>query len=80
MQALLGLHRMKFSLPLIKEYQTEMLRTYGEVVSDADAQAQLSALVRSMFPTTCPLGGDGNEVGAVLPRLRDTLKNKYEKG
>lgn len=67
-----------FSKSLIEEYKTEMLTTYGVVICDSDAQAQLSALVRSMFPTTCPLGGGGNEVGAVLPRLRDTLKNDHD--
>lgn len=65
-----------FSKSLIEEYKTEMITAYGVVISDADAQAQLLALVRSMFPTTCPLGGGGNEVGAVLPRLQDKIINK----
>jgi hypothetical protein len=68
-----------FSDSLIKEYKAEMFQTYGVLVSDEDAQIQLMTLVRSMFPTDRPLGGGGNEVGAVLPRLRDTLKNNHEK-
>ena len=62
-----------FSDSLIKEYKAEMLKTYGVFVSDEDAQIQLKTLVRSMFPTPKPLAGVGNEVGAVLPRLRDKL-------
>lgn len=70
---------LKFDQTLIADYQAEMLRTYGVVIGDADAQAQLLALARGMFPTPPPCGADGNEVGAVLPRLRDTLENNlYE--
>jgi len=56
-----------FSKSLIEEYKTEMANTYGVFVDDADAQTQLLALTRSMFPTPKPLAGVGNEVGAVLP-------------
>ncbi len=48
-----------------------MANTCGVFVDDADAQTQLLALTRSMFSTPKPLAGVGNEVGAVLPRLRD---------
>ncbi len=40
----------KFTQQIINDYQTEMSETYGVFVSDADAQTQLSTLVRSMFP------------------------------
>lgn len=55
-----------------------MASTYGVFVDDADAQTQLLALTRSMFPTPTLQGGDGNKVGAVLPRLRDTLQNNHD--
>lgn len=55
-----------FSHKLIKEYQNELYETYGVFVSDADAQIQLLSLVRFIFPSPPPLGGDGNEVGASI--------------
>lgn len=43
-----------------------MMTTYGVVISDADAQAQLLALVRGMFPSATALRADGNEVGSSI--------------
>ena len=44
-----------------------MVSTYGVVVSDAEAQAHLETLTRTMFPSQ-PLGGaTENKSGAVLP-------------
>lgn len=40
----------KFSQQIINDYKTEMSQTYGVFVSDAEAQTQLSTLVRTMFP------------------------------
>ncbi len=40
----------QFSKSLVDEFKTEMSETYGVFVSDAEAQTQLSTLVRTMFP------------------------------
>jgi hypothetical protein len=54
-----------FSKSLIKEYQTEMYSVYGVLVSDQDAQIQLRALARSMFPTVIAVNcAESREQGA----------------
>lgn len=40
-----------FSDSLVKEYQAEMLATYGVLVTKDEAQIQLRTLIRTMFPT-----------------------------
>ena len=41
-----------FSKSLIDEYKTEMYETYGVLLCDEDAQIQLLALTRSIFPSS----------------------------
>lgn len=65
-----------FSNSLIKEYQAEMYSTYGVLVSDQDAQIQLRALARSMFPTViAEQGTESRESSAMLglPACADSL-------
>lgn len=56
-----------FSESLIEEYKAEMVSTYGVVVSDAEAQAHLLTLTRTMFPTPALEGGVGKKSGQYYP-------------
>lgn len=44
------MEKSNFSQNLIKEYQKELYETYGVLVNVNEAQLQLLALTRSMFP------------------------------
>ena len=67
-----------YSKTLIKEYQEEMRLTYGVFVNDADAQVQLTTLVRSMFSTVIAEQGTesrerGARKGSALPTCTCSL-------
>lgn len=73
----------EFTKELIKEYQQEMLISYGLSVSDSQAQIQLLSLTRFLFPTPAFMAGVEDEVGDSITPTSGQNKNderrKYKK-